>query len=503
MPDAASVETAEKLVRDVFGDEHSQARSISDKMALAKKMLTAAMESTNAPAEQFVLFRVARDIAASAADAETALKAAKGIGQRFRVDSLEMQVAVLEKISGKARLPSDHKSLLLHFGAVFDEAIASERFDVARQVHKLATASAVKTRDVAARRKAAARLKELDRLEKEFAYVKQALAVLDQHPTDPEANLTVGKYRCFIKGGWEAGLPMLALGNDGVLAALARRELDPPTDPPKKAALADDWWDQAQAAEGRTKNAMLLRARGWYEAAVPKLTGLDKAKAQKRLQEIARPKALGSSGEIRPGGQLPRAQWIDLLDWVDTSRDTVTGKWSKDGKELKATTPVKGARLMLPVNLNGSYELAVEFTRTAGDRDMALVLPVGSQQCLAVLNGWNNQTRIHGIGWIDGRSEKDNQTTVRPGTLVNGRRYLLLVQVKAEGDMAAVAVFLNGAPITAWSGRQTSLSVPSNYATRDPSRPGLVAWLAEGIFHGARLRVVDGEATRTMRPNPP
>ena len=68
VPDAASLEAAEKLARDVFAQEYSEARTDEDRAALAKKILGVAAQSGNASAEQFVLFRVAGNIAKSASD---------------------------------------------------------------------------------------------------------------------------------------------------------------------------------------------------------------------------------------------------------------------------------------------------------------------------------------------------------------------------------------------------------------------------------------------------
>ena len=54
--------------------------------------------------------------------------------------------------------------------------------------------------------------------------VRVALATLKTNPTDPEANLVVGKYHCFVKDEWEKGLPMLLKGNDAALKELATAE---------------------------------------------------------------------------------------------------------------------------------------------------------------------------------------------------------------------------------------------------------------------------------------
>ena len=47
------------------------------------------------------------------------------------------------------------------------------------------------------------------------------LPVLEKQPGDPTANLAAGRYYCFVKGDWEMGIPMLALGSETALKELA------------------------------------------------------------------------------------------------------------------------------------------------------------------------------------------------------------------------------------------------------------------------------------------
>lgn len=57
------------------------------------------------------------------------------------------------------------------------------------------------------------------------ARYKASLAALEAKPTDPVANVAVGKFYCLLKGQWSQGIPMLALGNDPTLSELAKAEL--------------------------------------------------------------------------------------------------------------------------------------------------------------------------------------------------------------------------------------------------------------------------------------
>jgi hypothetical protein len=52
--DAAQAE-ATKLIKEVYGDEYAKAKTLTDKQALAKKLLGKANESKDDPADQFDL----------------------------------------------------------------------------------------------------------------------------------------------------------------------------------------------------------------------------------------------------------------------------------------------------------------------------------------------------------------------------------------------------------------------------------------------------------------
>jgi F0F1-type ATP synthase epsilon subunit len=79
---------------------------------------------------------------------------------------------------------------------------------------------------------------------------------------------------------------MLAAGSDPVLKALAKADINA-TSIDEKIKVADGWWDYAQHEKGIGRDQILARAAKWYREVSPKLQGLAKAKAEKRLAEIA------------------------------------------------------------------------------------------------------------------------------------------------------------------------------------------------------------------------
>ncbi|MCY2990066.1 MAG: hypothetical protein NTY19_19660 [Planctomycetota bacterium] len=212
----------------------------------------------------------------------------------------------------------------------------------------------------------------------------------------------------------------------------------------------------------------------------------------------AEPKRL----KLKPGDRLPQGVLVDVLPYVDPEWDVVSGDWRRDEGGL-ITEPSKMSRVMLPLEVRGDYDLETEFTRTKGEGSVYIVLPVGGRVCLLLLAHWG-QT-VHGLGQIDGLDPRDhnNPANFRPGILKNERRYRVLVSVRTEKEDAAIDVSLDGKPIIAWHGRQSSLSLAPYVALPYPLRAGMGAYDATVTFHRTGLRSVSGKTTLTPHPTPP
>jgi hypothetical protein len=84
------------------------------------------------------------------------------------------------------------------------------------RVGQLAAETARFVSDVPLMKAIIARNRRVQELVSEYAAAMAALAILEENPHDPAANLTAGKYTCFSIGEWSKGLPMLANGGDPV-----------------------------------------------------------------------------------------------------------------------------------------------------------------------------------------------------------------------------------------------------------------------------------------------
>jgi hypothetical protein len=339
VPTDDALAEALKLAKEVYGDEYRDAKTDAEKTTLARALIDKARESQEDPAGRFVLLRLARDIAAQAGDAETSLDAADELARAFQIDTLPMQVETLKKVSRVVSLPK-HCSVVAERAAILlDSVLREDDFDQAATIGDLALAAARKSGKPEAIKEVANRNREIDDIRKTYMAIKDMRARLEEKPTDPEANLAVGRYACLLKGDWEKGIPMLALGSDEKLKALATKELEEPSDTQTQVSLGDGWWDLAETEEGIATKHLLQRATYWYKMASPQLTGLLRAKVDKRLGSVLSESQAGAMpvGATNRGRIDPQPHIVDLLSLATKDKK---GKIARNGLVLEPTRPL-------------------------------------------------------------------------------------------------------------------------------------------------------------------
>lgn len=193
---------------------------------------------------------------------------------------------------------------------------------------------------------------------------------------------------------------------------------------------------------------------------------------------------------LQASKDLQQGEWVDLLPYVDVTKDYVDGEWYPEDGGITVehgNTP----RLMLPVVVKGGYDLDVQFTRHTGTNDISFWLPIGKTWCNFLLSAWNGIAS--GVRGIDGLDRVDMTTAVRPGKIENGRRYRLEAAVRPDGDDVEIVVSLDGKPYMTWRGKQESLFVPHQWSLPNLHRPALGVHAASASFHSARLRLNSGQ----------
>ncbi|MBC8872573.1 MAG: hypothetical protein H8E44_24325 [Planctomycetes bacterium] len=286
IPSGAALDEALKLVKDVYGDEYAKAEKPEEKTTFAKKLLKAAKETNQGTANHYALLRVAWDVATQAGDAKVALQVADAIAGVYEVNVLDAKVATVKTTAGFVRTSPQNTALATVASEVAEEAVAGDHYDSATELTEIAVVAARKARDWQLVKQIVARDKRIKEMAKAHARAQEALATLENDPTNPAANQAAGEYFCFVKRDWTKGIPMLALGSDETLKALAQKELKVARDPKEQVPLGDGWWELAEGSEGEAKLPFVERAAYWYRRALPGLTQLVRIKVDRRLAEI-------------------------------------------------------------------------------------------------------------------------------------------------------------------------------------------------------------------------
>jgi formylglycine-generating enzyme required for sulfatase activity/serine/threonine protein kinase len=273
VPDDAAQAQARKAADALFKTETEKAKTAADKVTLAKRLLTQALDQTGDTAGQYVLMLRAKDLAATAGDAETAFQVIDQMAETFDVDRFAMKTDILTGWAKEARTPDGRKWVVEQLLALGDEAVDAGNLEAAKELGMLATSKSGGLRDKNLTLKLKAYRQRFIEAGKEIEELQEARAALARDSKDPKASLVLGQYLCFSKGDWEKGLPLLAQGSDETLKGLADREsTSPPMQPKEQVNLGDAWWEIASAHSRSQASAIKMHAARWYrqaEAAIP------------------------------------------------------------------------------------------------------------------------------------------------------------------------------------------------------------------------------------------
>ena len=302
VPSEESQAVALKVIREIYKADYDLADSPAKLRELAQKILSDGLATQDNSSSCYVALTVSRDIAIEAGDVSIAFQAIDAIKERFNVNSFEMEVEGLARLFQETKSPSNHTSLALKCLDIIEHAVQEDQFNAAMDLFPVAYAAARKSKEVATQEQIRNAEVVVKRLKQEFDALREPLSILRQNPTHPDSNLIVGKYYCFSKQQWERGIPLLALGSDKQLQTLGLLEL---ADSPDFLAIGDSWWDYSETVENEHQKAIRAHVAGCYKKALPNVSGVNKAKLEKRLTSI--------EGDGSKEEQLPVLSWKQAL----------------------------------------------------------------------------------------------------------------------------------------------------------------------------------------------
>ena len=496
IPTAAEQEKIAKQLNDVY----KTSRPGPKDPAKTQELYDVAAKDGSSPNERYMLLTKGAEIAAAAGDLNLSLQGIDTLAADYDIDPFVIKQKLLDKFISAGK-PDQVAIAIPTAEQLVDQAVAADRYEIAVVLATSASKAVAKSK-IAAHKEDEERLSrrrhDIHVIEPIYAAAKKAQGSLKANPADPEANLTVGRWFCFYKGDWTTGLPLLAKGSDEKLKPIAVEELKSPFDAEQQAHLADAWWELALRETGTARDSIHLHAGEIYQIAMPNLTlTLRKTAIEKRLTEIAGAPQLALA--VTPGGttgdvKFPLKKWADVLRLVNTSEDAVLGAWSR--KRDGIATEIGDANINsieLPLTIDGSYDLEVDFTRTQGQDDVHVIFPIGSHECNTVLSV--GAGRWSGLYIFEGHDYDAGPANTQPGTLQNGRRYRLQISVRLQQeDNGTIKVSLDGKPyLPDWQGNPGSWSVDRLWGVTSPGRVAIGQFQGQVTFHSIRLRMASGK----------
>ena len=147
LPDDAAQEKARTLVKEIYWEELSKAKTPAERESLAKRLLQQSDETKTDLAGKYVLLQKANEMAVQAGDVTLSFRIIDTIARLFQIDSLALKLETLPSLAKTVQTPAAHRAVAEKALDVIDEAMGESNFDAARSLGKLAVAEASKTRD--------------------------------------------------------------------------------------------------------------------------------------------------------------------------------------------------------------------------------------------------------------------------------------------------------------------------------------------------------------------
>jgi hypothetical protein len=307
IPDAAAQRNAMKRVRDVFGTQMDGAKLPADKLKLAQQLLRAGMDEQADLDGRYVLLTLASDNGSSAGSFDTASQAIDELSRSHLVDAIELKANSASTAAKVIRSLQERVQFVANINIVIEQAVDEDRYEVAVQLGNLAVATARLSDDPNAIRNSAAQLTRVREMQSGYVEIKPAIDTLGHKPTDVDANLKVGRFLCLVKGDWQHGPPLLAIGGTSDIAKLASTELAGAGSTKDQIALGDGWWNLADKLPERQKLIVQRHAANWYHQALASVDkGLLRQKLEQRIQLCA--------DDATPA-KIQNAKTGDLIEW--------------------------------------------------------------------------------------------------------------------------------------------------------------------------------------------
>lgn len=285
-PEATAVRKAAASIDALYHDQLAKAPDAATKLVIAKNLLQAAGDEPDA-ATKYALYEKAINLAIEAGDIETATRSIDGMSLSWNVDVPNLMARTMIDVSRHLRSPQAQTEMARRMQTAAADALVDGHYDAAHELISAAVGCARQGNDPGLVEELSGQAAQITRTRSERQRIESSVIRLKTKPADPPANVVVGRFECFVAGNWKAGLAKLAIGSDPQLKLLAEKDLSAAS-AADWVAVADEWWHFAEEVDEASRQQIQRHAADSYREAINDLTGLDKERAQQRIDLAAR-----------------------------------------------------------------------------------------------------------------------------------------------------------------------------------------------------------------------
>jgi hypothetical protein len=221
-------------------------------------------------------------VAARGGDFTAACRICDTLVTRFELSSATARLGAISAAAENVTELDSQEDFFRNLLACVDQAMHADDFEPAHRMVEIGTAAATTLTASAWDQPLEARRADIEIQRRAFAALAPAIEKLRHDPEDLPSTLLVGKYACFIKGDWKAGLPLLDVSEGGEIHKQSRIEIyEPMNDADQRwHGLADgtlqmsiaDGWDRIEKTLPPEYALQLhLHEYDWYLRALARL----------------------------------------------------------------------------------------------------------------------------------------------------------------------------------------------------------------------------------------
>lgn len=173
-----------------------------------------------------------------------------------------------------------------------------------------------------------------------------------------------------------------------------------------------------------------------------------------------------------PSGHIETVPTENLLPRLakELDRHSFYGEWTCDGETL-TSDELRFARVELPVEPTGSYQISMDFTRRSGNDHIGIQLPFYDGRSILVVDS-DPPNGLVSLEGIDGRVRHSSGQTVGVMAPANQERHLVVTIIQT-GPQVFIRATLDDTEIYRWSGPSRRLIIHSVLEVPHPRRPAI------------------------------